>query len=82
MTKRPASLEEQMAAELDEIFLAHLPPTLEPGEVTAAMMAERRGVSVDRAKATLIAAHKAGKLERRMVRVDNRHPIWAYRPTK
>jgi len=74
--------EEKIAAELDEIFAAHLPPTLEPGEVTAAMMAKRQGVSVDRAKATLFAAHKAGKLERRMVRVDNRHPIWAYRPAK
>jgi hypothetical protein len=67
---------------IDEIFLAHLQPTLEPGEVTAAMMAERQGVGVDRAKATLIAAHKAGKLERREVRVDGRHPVWVYRPAK
>jgi len=82
MTKKKDPTNAELAAELDEIFLAHLPPTLNPGEVTAGMMAERQGVGVYRAKAALHAAHNAGKLERRKVRVADGHVVWAYRPAK
>lgn len=83
MSKRQPSLEVQMAAELDEIFDKHIAEaTLQPGEVSAAMMAEKRGVSVDKARAVLTMGYKNGELTRRQVRTSNGKPLWVYRPAK
>jgi hypothetical protein len=68
---------------VDDIFDKHLAEaTLEPGEVSSAMMAEKRGVTVDRARAALNKAYRAGELTRRRVAPHGGEPIWVYRAAK
>ena len=54
-------------------------PDIEPGEVTAAMVADYTGVSNSQAMRTLKAKEQAGVLKSRMVKMPNNHPARAYR---
>ena len=54
-------------------------PEIEPGEVTAQMVADYTGVSNSQAMRTLKAKESAGLLTSRMVKMPNNHPARAYR---
>lgn len=54
-------------------------PEIEPGEVTAQMVADYTGVSNSQAMRTLKAKESAGLLTSRMVKMPNNHPARAFR---
>jgi len=54
-------------------------PEIEPGEVTAQMVADYTGVSNSQAMRTLKAKESAGLLKSRMVKMPNNHPARAFR---
>lgn len=54
-------------------------PSLEEGEVTAAMVADYTGVSTSQAMRALKAKEQAGLLTSRMVKMPNNHPARAFR---
>ena len=54
-------------------------PEIEPGEVTAQMVADYTGVSNSQAMRTLKAKEQAGVLKSRMVKMPNNHPARAFR---
>ena len=73
----------QTQSKIDAIFDRHMAETVvQPGEVSAAMLAERHGVSVDQARAALDKAYRAGELTRRRVTPHGNNPIWVYKPVE
>ena len=64
---------------LEELAKELCLPEIEPGEVTAQMVADYTGVSPSQAMRTLKAKEQAGVLKSRMVKMPNNHPARAFR---